>query len=72
MPSRTVAEKDARKWVSEVKEELEKKGSKKPRFKYKDLPENLKSKKLFRKAGELALIKIIERDSWKVATWGIS
>lgn len=69
MASRTVAEKDARKWVLDVRTELEKNGARKLRFKYKDLPDNLKIKKVFRKAGELLLIKIVERDSWNVATW---
>jgi len=71
LPSCTTSERDARKWVQDVKQELIKNGEQ-VRFKYKNLPKHLKSKPMFRKAGELYLIEIVEKDKWNVATWGIN
>lgn len=65
MPSKTIAVRDAKKWVENIKEL----GIK--RFKLNNLPPELKNKRLLCKASYLKLIEIIEKDSWNVVTWTI-
>lgn len=56
---------DAEEWIARLKRS----GIK--RFKFKELPDELKNMHFFRKAIELNKIGVVEKDSNNVATWQV-